>query len=145
MFWRSKHFHRLSSVHSIIITQSEFNLIAPIFQTTQNVAIMSPMVKMKLKAITCSTEARRQHLASPIPDQVHALSRAWLWRSCRPTTCVRVMLFHQASSVRGDISMSGDSPDGSLNGFTDDGPPNGLWPPSGCLMALPPKALGLAS
>lgn len=58
-------FHRQSSMHSILVTQSEFNLIAPIFQTTQNVAIMSPMVKMKLKAITCSTEARRQHLASP--------------------------------------------------------------------------------
>ena len=75
----------------------------------------------------------------------------------RRTTCVSVICFHQASSLMGEISMSGDMPSGSLKGRPTDGPPNGLWPPAG-LMELPnglwlprgafaalPNGLGFAS
>jgi hypothetical protein len=62
------------------------------------------------------------------------------------TTCVRLMLRHQGTSLMGEISMSGDSPDGSWKGFLEEGAlRKGLALLSGASTAPPPSGVGLAS
>lgn len=56
------------------------------------------------------------------------------------------MLRHQGTSLMGEISMSGDSPDGSWKGFLEEGAlRKGLALLSGASTAPPPSGVGLAS